>query len=402
MSKILVTGSGGFLGKNLVAELKNRGFQTIYTYDMDGAPEELSSYCTDCDFVFHLAGVNRPKDPAEFMKGNRDFLKEVVSLLRENNNPAPLLISSSIQAALENPYGESKRAAEEYLLTYTKETGAEVFIYRLPNVFGKWCRPNYNSVVATFCYNIAHELPIRIDNPETELSLIYIDDVLELFIGELTEYLKRREAGDTGRRTEAAGEQEQAGKDIGRDEAVYREVPKDKIHTIRLGDLAERIQSFYESRKTLIMPELSDALTKKLYSTYLSYLPEDAFSYPLSMHEDERGSFTEFIKSPLGQVSINVVKPGIIKGNHWHHTKNEKFLVVRGKGCFQFRKYGEERVIEYHVTGEKPEVIDVPCGYVHNIINEGSEEMVVVIWANEIYDPDRPDTYYEKVQGNIK
>ncbi|MBQ7563647.1 MAG: NAD-dependent epimerase/dehydratase family protein [Lachnospiraceae bacterium] len=395
---MLVTGAKGFIGKNLVAELKNRDPFEVFEYDLGSTSEELSLYCAECDFVFHLAGVNRPKDPADFMKGNCGFLEEVVSLLKKNGNPAPLLISSSIQAALENPYGESKLAAEELLLSYTKETGAPVFIYRLPNVFGKWCRPNYNSVVATFCYNIAHSLPIRIDNEETELSLIYIDDVVELFLSRLYEVIEAsfESAGEEGsdHRTDII-ERENIAKE--RATRSYQRVPEDKIHSIRLGELAGRIQSFYESRKNLILPDFSDALTKKLYSTYLSYLPEDAFSYPLLMHEDVRGSFTEFIKGLGGQVSINVIRPGIVKGNHWHHTKNEKFLVVRGKGCLRFRKYGGDQVLEYHVSEKKLEVIDIPCGYIHNITNEGDEEAVVVIWANEIYDPKRPDTYHEDV-----
>ncbi len=407
--KILVTGAGGFIGKNLTAELRNRGYDEVCEYDIDSGWEALFAYCSECDFVFHLAGVNRPKDPSEFMTGNCGFLGAVLELLKKREKPVPVLMTSSIQAALSNPYGESKLAAEKLLWAYAKETGARARIYRLPNVFGKWCRPNYNSVVATFCHNIANSLPIQINGEEKEISLIYIDDVVRLFLSELSRaeeeggiadpkgsYDREKEEGEGSDQTENEGSKG-AWSTEGEKE-IFGEVRKELVHTITLGELAARIRSFRESRENKILPDLSDGLTKKLYSTYLSYLPKDSFSYPLSMHKDDRGSFTEFIKAEgSGQVSVNVIRPGVIKGNHWHHTKNEKFLVVSGRGCFQFRKLGESEVFEYHTDGKDLSVIDVPCGYVHNIINEGSEDMVVVIWANEIYDPNAPDTFYEKV-----
>lgn len=281
------------------------------------------------------------------------------------------MISSSIQAELNNPYGESKKAGEELLMNYSKKTGAKVFVYRYPNVFGKWCRPNYNSAVATFCHNIAHNLPITVNDPNVNMMLVYIDDVVQELINCLVDNAIK--TGD------------------------YYKVGVE--HQIKLGEIVELIQSFKESRSTLQIPDLSDAFTKKLYSTYLSYLPKDQFSYPLKMNVDDRGSFTEFIKSPdRGQVSINISKPGITKGNHWHHTKNEKFLVVSGSGVIRLRKVDEpSEVIEYFVSGEKLEVIDIPVGYTHNIENFGDTDMVTVMWVNEIFDPERPDTYSDKV-----
>ena len=384
--KILVTGAGGFIGKNLTAELKNRGFDEVWEYDINTGRPMLFKYARDCDFVFHLAGVNRPKEESEFMEGNCGFTGELIRALVENNNPAPILVSSSIQAELSNPYGESKRAGEELLFRYAEEYGAEVFVYRLPNVFGKWCRPDYNSVVATFCNNIARSMPIRINDGETVLKLVYIDDVVNEFIGRMEAFEKSLSSGDRTARNEQ-------GSASGR---TFYGIPV--TYSIKLSGLAECIEGFKASRSSLMIPDFKDELTKKLYSTYLSYLPEDDFSYALDMHKDQRGSFTEFIKTGTsGQVSVNVVKPGITKGEHWHHSKNEKFLVVSGQGLFQFRKYGEERIIEYRVSGEELKVLDIPTGYVHNIINEGKEDMVVIIWANEVFDPARPDTYYEKV-----
>lgn len=373
--KILITGAGGFIGKNLRAALLQNGYeeQSLYLYDIDTDPACLKQYTADCDFVFHLAGVNRPKDVSEYMAGNCGFTGELLEALKENNNRASVIVTSSIQAALNNPYGESKKAGEELLFRYAEETGASVTVYRLANVFGKWCRPHYNSVVATFCHQIARDLPIQINDPMTELKLVYIDDVVAALIGEL----KR-------------GPEE---KPPVRD---YLSVPVS--YSIRLGELAERIKSFRESRKNLFVPSFSDELTKKLYSTYLSYLPEDDFSYPLEEKRDDRGSFTEFLKTTgNGQVSVNVVRPGITKGNHWHHSKNEKFLVVKGKGLFRFRKWGETSVTEYHTDDQKLQVIDIPTGYVHNIINEGEEDLIVLIWANETFDPACPDTWYEEV-----
>lgn len=371
--KILVTGSNGFVGKNLIAELKNRDYADadIYKYDLDTEPSMLDEYTKDCEFVFHLAGVNRPKDVSEFMEGNFGFTSTLLDSLKKNNNKATVLITSSIQAKLDNPYGESKRAGENLLFAYSEETGARVCVYRLPNVFGKWCRPNYNSAVATFCNNIACGLPITVNDPNVVMNLVYIDDVVNEFIRALE----------------------------GKENKVDKFCMVSTTHTALLGRIAEMIQGFKDSRTGLELPLMSDEFEKKLYSTYLSYLPEDAFAYKLNMHVDNRGSFTEFIRTPdRGQVSVNISNPGITKGNHWHHTKNEKFLVVKGTGCFKFRKVGDDKIIEYHVTGDDLTVVDIPTGYVHSIVNEGDDELVTIIWANEAFDPEHPDTYYEPVE----
>ncbi len=368
--KLLITGNKGFVGKNLIAELKNKGYEEIYEYDIDTDKELLEKYTKNCEFVFHLAGVNRPKEEKEFMEGNYGFTSELLELLKKHKNNSPVLITSSIQAERDNPYGKSKKAGEELLLNYSKKTGNKVYVYRLPNLFGKWSKPNYNTVIATFCYKIARDEEIKINNPDAELTLCYIDDVLEEFINALN--------GNPTR------------------DGEYCKVQK--VHKIKLGELAEKIKGFKESRKDLSVPDMKDELTKKLYSTYLSFLPENKFSYELKMHEDNRGSFTEFIKTPdRGQVSVNISKPGITKGNHWHHTKNEKFLVVKGKGLIRFRKINDDKIIEYEVSGEKLEVVDIPAGYTHSIVNTGEEDMVTVMWANEPFDPDNPDTYYENV-----
>lgn len=368
--KILVTGSNGFVGKNLIAELNNRGYKDIYKFDIDTDKSLLDKYAEDCEFVFHLAGVNRPKDESEFMKGNFGFTSELLETIKKHNNKSPILITSSIQAERDNPYGKSKKAGEELLFDYNKETGAKVLVYRFSNLFGKWSRPNYNTVVATYCYNIARGLDIQINNPEAELTLCYIDDVLD-------EFMRALQGNETKN---------------GR----YCCVPV--THKIKLGDLADRIKSFKESRENLNIPDMQDPLTKKLYSTYLSFLPEDKFSYDLNMHVDNRGSFTEFIRtSDRGQVSINAAKPGITKGNHWHHTKNEKFLVVSGTGLIRFRKIDSDKIIEYKVSGEKLQVVDIPTGYTHSIKNIGDTDMVTVMWANEAFNPDKPDTYFLEV-----
>lgn len=365
--KILVTGAKGFIGRNLIAELKNRGYETIYKYDMDSTPEQLDAYLQDCDFVFHLAGVNRPQKEEEFMEGNFGFTSVLLNGLMEKGNKAPVLITSSIQALLDNPYGKSKKAGEELLLDYQTETGTKVFIYRLQNVFGKWCRPNYNSVVATFCHNIANGLPISISDRENLINLVYIDDVVDTFISAME------------------------GKETCAKDGLYYVMT---VYPVKLGEIADLLQSFRTSRKDLQIPDMNAPFTKKLYSTYLSYLPENEFSYSLKMNEDNRGSFTEFLKSQeRGQVSVNISKPGITKGNHWHHTKNEKFLVVSGQGVIRFRKIDEDKVIEYQVDGSKLEVIDIPPGYTHNITNTGTANMVTIMWANEIFDPEKPDTF---------
>ena len=375
---ILITGARGFIGKNLIAELSNikegkaKGYHLkpeliLFEYDIDTDPSLLEDYCKDANFVFHLAGVNRPKEQSEFMEGNFGFTSLLLDALKKHGNNCPVMLSSSIQAELDNPYGVSKKAGEDLLLEYGRETGSDVLIYRFPNVFGKWCRPNYNSAVATFCHNLAHDLPIQVNDRSVNMTLVYIDDVVKELIAALE------------------GNPNKSGE--------FCKVPVE--HQITLGEIVDLIYSFKESRKNLLVADLSDLFTKKLYSTYLSYLPEDQFSYPLKMNVDERGSFTEFLKSnDRGQVSVNISKPGITKGQHWHHTKNEKFLVVSGKGVIRFRKIDEEKVLEYFVSGEKLEVVDIPVGYTHNIENLGETDMVTVMWVNEVFDPERPDTYF--------
>ena len=387
---ILVTGAKGFVGKNLVANLRNIAqgknrtrpnlhIEEIFEYDLDTDPALLGEYCARADFVFHLAGVNRPRNNEEFMEGNFGFSSTLLETLKQTGNKCPVLLSSSIQATLigrygKSDYGRSKLAGEELFFAYGKETGAPVLVYRFPNLFGKWCRPNYNSVVATFCHNAAHGLPLEVRDPAYSLPLVYIDDVVRAFIA----------AMDGEALTD------------GESPAHCRVEPE---HVTTLGHLAEVIGSFAENRKTLQAPYLAaGSLEKKLYSTWLSYLPTDQFSYPLAMHCDERGSFTEFLRTQeRGQVSVNISKPGIVKGNHWHNSKNEKFLVVSGRGVIRFRKPDEETVYEYFVSGDKLEVVDIPTGYTHNIENLGEGDMVTLMWANEAFDPENPDTIYLEV-----
>ena len=376
-------------------------------YDL-GDESKLDEYTEACDFVMHLAGVNRPKDPAEFKTGNTVFTEDILEKLAARPNPPPVLLSSSIQAALDNPYGLSKRAAEEAVRAYGEKTGAPVFIYRLANVFGKWCRPNYNSAVATWCHNIARDLPIQVRDPNAEVTLVYVDDVVRSFISRVERVDRGEGDGGVGRverveRGEGAGE-------ISRVERVeHGESPTcstrstrlkeilsvSPFYTKTLGEIVSLIQSFHDEPKTLMVPDQRDGFTKKLYATYLSSLPEDQFSYPLTMHCDARGSFTEALHSEeRGQVSVNISRPGIVKGQHWHHTKHEKFLVVSGRGVIRFRKMvGDEKVIEYHVSGEKLEVVRIPPGYTHNIENTGEGDMVTLMWANEVFDPGAPDTF---------
>lgn len=370
MTRVLVTGSNGFVGKNLVAELRNQGYKDLYLFNRESSFEDLDNYTRDCDFVFHLAGVNRPENESEFMEGNQGLTYKLLQYLVKNGNKAPVLISSSIQAEKDNLYGQSKKAGENELFDYAKKTGAKVFVYRLPNLFGKWSKPNYNTVVATFCYNLARNIDIQIDNPTALLELAYIDDVLQ-------EFLKALKGNQTM-------------------EGGFCAVPI--THKVEVGDLAELIRSFKESRSSLSVPVMSDGLAKKLYSTYLSFLPEDDFSYDLKMNIDNRGSFTEFLRTAdRGQVSINISKPGITKGNHWHHTKNEKFLVVSGKGLIRFRGIDSEEIIEYYVNGDKLQVVDIPTGYTHSIVNVGEKDLVTVMWVNESFDPEKPDTHYLEV-----
>ena len=370
--KVLVTGAKGFIGKNLISELERQENIEVMAFDIDSPAEALEEYCRECNFVFNLAGVNRPEHTEEFMEGNFGFASTLVQTLKKYHNTCPIMNSSSIQAALDNPYGKSKKAGEDMLYAYGKEVGAEVYIYRFPNVFGKWCRPNYNSAVATFCNNIANGFPIQVNDRSTVMHLVYIDDVVE----ELLQALDRHPH-------------------VNSDGYCY--VPT--VHEVTLGEIVNLLYSFKESRENLMIPDMTeDGFEKKLYSTYLSYLPTDGFSYPLLMHEDARGSFTEILKSAdRGQVSINISKPGIIKGNHWHHTKNEKFVVVSGRGLIQFRRVGSDEIIEYHVSGDRLEVVDIPTGYTHNIINEGDTDMVTLMWCNECFNPNRPDTIYEPV-----
>ena len=370
MKTVLITGSNGFVGRNLTVSLAQRNDIKVTGFDVDDDPSTLPVLISQADFIIHLAGVNRPQNPEEFTTGNAGLTEALISHLAAQGKSTALLISSSTQAALDNPYGVSKRAAEEAVFAYGRNTGAAVFVYRLPNVFGKWCRPNYNSAVATFCHNIAHDLPIQINDPNVVMNLVYIDDVVNSFVFAL----------DSG---------------VGEADDFCQVQP---VHTATLGAIAELIHSFKASRAGRSIPDMSDPFTKKLYATYLSYLPQDSFSYPLTMNIDERGSFTEFIKTiDRGQVSVNISKPGITKGNHWHHTKNEKFLVVCGQGVIRFRQVGGGEIISYSVSGEKLEVVDIPTGYTHNISNTGETDLVTVMWCNEIYDPERPDTFFESV-----
>jgi UDP-2-acetamido-2,6-beta-L-arabino-hexul-4-ose reductase len=381
---ILVTGARGFVGKNLVAQLHNiqdgkaknyaiSGQEIkVFEYDIDSDPAELDVYCKSADFVFNLAGVNRPKDPEEFMKGNFGFASLLLDTLKKHKNSCPVMISSSIQAELDNPYGESKRAGENLLFEYSKETGAKVLVYRFPNLFGKWCRPNYNSAVATFCNNIANDLPIKVNDPSVVMHLVYIDDVVDELINAL--------GGNEHRRGD------------------YCYVPVE--HTITLGEIVDLIYSFKDMPENLSVPDFGEPFTKKLYSTYLSYLPKEKFSYPLKMNVDGRGSFTEIIRTAdRGQFSVNISKPGITKGQHWHNTKNEKFVVVSGHGLIQLRKIGTDEVVNFEVSGDKIEVVEMIPGYTHNIINlSDTDDLVTFMWCNECFDPNRPDTYFEPVE----
>ena len=388
--KILVTGAKGFIGKNLVAELRNRNYKDIFEFDIDTKEELLEEYCKEADFVFNLAGINRPQRVEEFMQGNCDFVANLLSILRKCDNPCPILLSSSVQAELDNPYGLSKRAGEELYHVYENETRAKVFVYRLPNVFGKWCRPNYNSAVATFCNNIASGLPIIVNNPEVILNLAYIDDVVDEFIKVLEKSRNGKEQSSNREDRQDDSQEEKLG------EGGYVQLAT--VYSVRLGDIADLIYSFRDSRENLTLPDLSDDFTKKLYSTYLSYLPTDQFAYPLKMNVDARGSFTEIIRTKdKGQISVNVSKPGIVKGNHWHQSKNEKFLVVAGQGIIRFRSLDDDEIISYFVNGDELQVVDVPPGYTHNIENLGESEMVTIMWANEPYNKERPDTYFLEV-----
>lgn len=399
--KVLVTGAKGFVGKNLVESLKNikdgkdktRGdlvIDEIFEYDIDSTLSELDSYCAKADFVFNLAGVNRPKTEEEFMQGNFGFASTLLDTLKKHNNKCPIMLSSSIQATLigrykDGEYGKSKKAGEELFFDYQKETGAKVLVYRFANLFGKWCRPNYNSVVATFCNNVANDLPIQVNDPAIELELCYIDDLVEEMIAVLL---------GKGHRCNYDGLTP-----IEVDDGRYYFVPT--THKVTLGKIVELLESFKDQPKTLIVPQIpTDSFAKKLYSTYLSYLPKDKVAFKLKTNEDARGSFTELLKTVnSGQVSINISKPNVTKGQHWHHTKWEFFIVVSGKGLIQQRKIDSDEILEFYVSGDEITAVHMLPGYTHNIINlSDTENLVTVMWANESFDPNHPDTFFLPVK----
>ncbi|MCH5244888.1 MAG: NAD-dependent epimerase/dehydratase family protein [Muribaculaceae bacterium] len=385
--KILVTGARGFVGKNLCSQLLNIKtgkvacpgveIDEVFEYDIDSTAEDFEHYCGEADFVFHLAGVNRPPKSDDFKNVNVGFTARLIETLDRHGNRCPIMFSSSIHARQAgryagHPYGESKRECEELLFNYARQAGVNVMTYRFPNIFGKWCRPNYNSVIATFCYNIANGLPIKINNPDERLELVYIDDLVE----EMIEALNGRE--------------HRAG--------IYCEV--ETTHTATLGEIARMLEKFSKEPETLIIPDLTPGgLEKKLYSTYLSYLPKEKMCYPLKMNVDARGSFTEIIKTvAAGQFSVNISRPGIVKGEHWHHSKNEKFVVVKGHGLIKLRNEYTDEVLNFEVCGERMQVVEMIPGYTHSIQNlSDSEDLITLIWCNEVYNPDKPDTYSDKV-----
>ena len=397
---ILVTGASGFVGKNLVYNLRNiaqgknrtrpnLSINEIFEYDLDTDPALLDKFCAEADFVFNLAGVNRPKDQSEFMQGNFGFTTVLLDTLKKHNNTCPVMLSSSIQATLigrygQSDYGKSKLAGEELFFTYAQDTGAKVLVYRFPNLFGKWCRPNYNSAVATFCNNIANDLPIQVNDPSTELELLYIDDLVE----EMLNALESKEHRCNYNGLEAVAD----------NQGRYCFVPT--THKATLGQIVELLESFHDQPKTLQLPEISaGSFAKKLYSTYLSYLPKEKTCFSLKMNCDERGSFTELLKTTnCGQISVNISKPGITKGQHWHNTKWEFFIVVAGTALIQQRKVDTDEVLEFKVSGENIQAVHMLPGYTHNIINlSETEDLVTVMWANEAFDPEHPDTYFEPV-----
>ena len=402
MMNILVTGAKGFVGKNLCENLKNirdgkdrthptLSISEIFEYDIDTDPELLDTYCAQADFVFNLAGVNRPKDQSEFMQGNFGFASTLLDTLKKYNNTCPVMLASSIQATLigrygESDYGKSKLAGEELFFAYAKETGAPVLVYRFPNLFGKWCRPNYNSVIATFCNNIANDLPIQVNDPNVELELLYIDDLVEEMLDALEG--KAHRCNYDGLAAQAAAD--------GR----YCYAPT--THKVTLGEIVELLDLFKAQPQSLVMPEIPyNSFAKKLYSTYLSYLPAEKTIFDLKMNKDERGSFTELLKTlSCGQFSVNISKPGITKGEHWHNSKWEFFIVVAGHGLIQERRIGSDEIREYEVSGDKIQAVQMLPGFTHNIINlSQTENLVTVMWANEQFDPQHPDTFGEKVEA---
>lgn len=396
---ILITGANGFVGKNLAEALKNirdgkdrtrplLKIEELYLYDIDSTKDELETACKNADFVFNLAGVNRPKDNSEFLKGNFGFAEELLDTLKKYNNKCPVMLASSVQATLigryDGDYGRRKKAGEELFFSYSQETGAKVLVYRFPNLFGKWCKPNYNSAVATFCNNIANDLEITVNDRKTELELLYIDDLVK----EMLDALQNKE-----HHCEFDGV-----KTVLRDNGKYCAAPV--THFVTLGEIVDLLESFKNQPKSLIIPEIPvGSFAKKLYSAYLSYLPKEKVSFPLKMNVDGRGSFTELLKSEIcGQVSVNISKPGITKGQHWHNTKWEFFIVVSGKGLIEQRKIGTDEVLRFYVSGEKHEAVHMLPGYTHNIINlSETEDLVTIMWANESFDPECPDTFFEEV-----
>lgn len=395
---ILVTGAKGFVGKNLCAALKNIRdnkdrtrnikIEEIFEYDIDTEKNLLDGFCEKADFVFNLAGVNRPKDNAEFMEGNFGFASDLLNTLKKHNNKCPVMLSSSVQATLigryDNDYGRSKKAGEELFFKYAEETGVKVLVYRFPNLFGKWCRPNYNSAAATFCHNIANDLPITVNDRNIELELLYIDDLVAEMLDALENNEHRCEFDGINTVITEGGK--------------YCAVPT--THKVTLGEIADLLEQFKNQPKTLLMPEMPEgSFAKKLYSTYLSYLPKEKVSFPLKMNIDERGSFTELLKTAgCGQFSVNISKPGITKGQHWHNTKWEIFIVVSGHGLIEERKIGSDEVLRFEVSGNNIEAVHMLPGYTHNIINlSDTEDLVTLMWANEQFDPNHPDTFFEKV-----
>ena len=400
--KVLVTGAKGFVGKNLCAQLNNikEGkakcygdlvIDEVFEYDLDSTPEQLDAYCRDCDFVFNLAGVNRPQNQEEFMQGNFGFASVLLDTLKKYQNNCPVMISSSIQATLAgrfgtSEYGKSKKAGEELMFQYGEETGAKVLVYRFPNLFGKWCRPNYNSAVATFCHNMAHDLPITVNDPSVELELLYIDDLVEEMICALKGEEHHCEFDGVETVLTEGGR--------------YCAAPV--THKVTLGEIVDLLQQFVDMPQTLMIPEIpAGSFAKKLYSTYLSYLPKDKAIFDLKMNEDARGSFTELVHTlNCGQVSINISKPGITKGQHWHHTKWEQFIVVSGHGLIQLRNENDPHgeILNYEVSGDKIQSVIMLPGYTHNIINlSETENLVTVMYCNEIFNPERPDTFFDPV-----
>lgn len=410
---ILVTGAAGFLGKNLVENLKNIRdgknrtrpaiqIDNIYEYDMNNSPEDLDQFCRDCDFVFNLAGVNRPKDPKEFKEGNYGFANMLLDTLKKHDNKAPVMLSSSIQATLAgrfgtSEYGLSKKAGEELFFNYEKETGAPVFVYRFPNLVGKWVRPNYNSAVGTFCNNIANDLPITVNDPNVELEMLFIDDLIEEMFDAIEGHPHRCNYPAAGEVID--GVVYDGLTPVWCEDGRYCGAPV--THKATLGYIVECLHTFHDQPKTLIMPEIAPgSFEKKLYSMYLSYLPEEKVAFDLKMNCDDRGSFTELLKTvDHGQFSVNISKPGITKGQHWHNSKWEFFIVVSGHGLIQERKIGTDEIIEFEVSGDRIQAVHMLPGYTHNIINlSETENLVTLMWANEIFDPAHPDTFFEKVQ----